>query len=660
MLAAEARTEPRGSRWKRPWSTLLWGLIAAYCLAFSILSIARHYGFYSGEDVGHFSQMLWATLQGKLLHTSLAGLGRFAYVPHNHLADHFSPLLFALLPLYALWPEPELLLVVQSTALGLAALPLYLIVQERFQAPFLSLAVASAWLISPYVWQSNIADFHVDTFVPLFVFSACHALLKRRLGHYALFILLLLSCKEDAVVPAIAIGLFAALWVREVRVGTVTIVVALAWAVAALGLVMPALGGGLSYIGHYAQFGGSPGEILRTVFLRPDRVLAHLTQRPILEAAFWLFSTFAFLPAGSLLGLALVAPGALEKLLTSHRHINTLSWHYAASVLPFLFLASIMAAGNIVRLLETEHARRRALASIGGLLLVAGTVGGARQGFGLFGGGFTISLPVPAISRDGWIWVSKRDLEVRELLESVPPGASVSTSTHLAAHVFERFDIHVYPHRPLDRDVILLDVYGRKYPAGSARYKCAIARVLASGDYGVVEYRDGFLYLSKGHDTSRNRAVVEHVASITEADEMLGWNARTVLDFAAGNKLARFFAPTRAPHAVVWGPYLRLPPGRYEVAFRLKARARVPDGVARLEVTTDMGNRVLAERTVRGTDFRHANTYEEFRLGVQTGEALANVEFRVHFRGGRGMWIDRIHLYPEAFTLEAATAACAG
>jgi uncharacterized membrane protein len=80
-------------------------------------------GFYAGEDVGHFAQMLWATLQGHLFHTSLARLGRFAYVAHNHLADHFSPILFALVPLYAVWPEPDVLLVLQSAALGLAALP---------------------------------------------------------------------------------------------------------------------------------------------------------------------------------------------------------------------------------------------------------------------------------------------------------------------------------------------------------------------------------------------------------------------------------------------------------------------------------------------------------------------------------------------------------
>jgi hypothetical protein len=263
-------------------------------------------------------------------------------------------------------------------------------------------------------------------------------------------------------------------------------------------------------------------------------------------------------------------------------------------------------------------------------------------------------VPVPAISPDGWVWVSKRDREVRALLESVPAGVSVSTSTQLASHVFERFDIHVFPHRPLDRDVILLDVYGQKYPARSTEF----ARVLGSGEYGVVEYHDGFLYLRRGHETSRNRAVVEHVASILEADELPASNAPVVLDHAASNKLARRFAPGRARGAVVWGPYLSLPAGRYAVVFRLKVEARVPDDVARLEVTTDMGNRVLAARAVPGTDFWQARTYEELRLEVEAREALTNVEFRAHLAGGRGTWIDRIHLYPGSRTLEAATGAC--
>jgi hypothetical protein len=269
-------------------------------------------------------------------------------------------------------------------------------------------------------------------------------------------------------------------------------------------------------------------------------------------------------------------------------------------------------------------------------------------------------MPVPAPSRNGWLWATPRDARIRALLASVPPEASVTTTPQIVPHVSKRFDIGMFPFRPLEREVILLDLYGRRKPGQLRVYRCNVLRVLAGTEYGVVEYPDRFLYLRRGQDPSRNAAVAGDFASLFEAEEMRRDNIQEVFDLGAGNKLA-MRSPSRArARPVVYGPYAWLPRGAYDVAFRLKIERPTADEVARIDVSADDGRRVLAERSIRGSDFPEVGRYEVFRLGVQSGEALDRAEFRV-FPGGRhALSVDRIELSPPHLALESATRACAG
>lgn len=634
----------------------MWALIIAYSVTFSVLSIARHYGFYSLEDSGAFPQMFWATLHGKFFHTDLPGLGRFAFTPHNYLGEHFSPILFLLIPVYAAWQGPEVLFVVQSIMLGLAALPLYALVHERFGDRYLAISFAIAWLISPYVWQSNIADFHPDTFEPLFIFSAFYYLFQKRTLPYLAFILLSLLCKEDTFVYVIAIGFFAIVAQRAIPTGVYTIALGALWGISTFKLFMPVFGGGMSYVDHYSHLGGTVPAILQTSLFEPQRIIAHLGQPAIRRTIFWILMTVGFLPLLSPVGFMLAIPSALERLLTRMSHINTLSWYYSMAVLPLLFIAALAATSNILRLVTSDGGRRTWSRGIGGLLIIAGLISGIQLGFGIVGG-FALTMPPPTISKDGWIWVTRRDSEIRRLLAGVPESASVSTSPYIAAHVARRFELRVYPYRPLDRDVILLDLYGQKYPADLATYKCEIVEILSRGEYGVVEYLDGFLYLRRGHATTRNATVAGQVASIFEAEDMYADGVEKVFDLGAGNKLAMSLAK-RGSAGVIHGPYVSLPPGRYEVAFRMKARERTPEDVARIDVSANRGETILTERTIRGRDFREAGRYEEFTLTVRSEETIENVEFRAYLQGGKQLWIDRINLYPGSLALTVVRDSC--
>jgi len=95
-----------------------------------------------------------------------------------------------------------------------------------------------------------------------------------------------------------------------------------------------------------------------------------------------------------------------------------------------------------------------------------------------------------------------------------------------------------------------------------------------------------------------------------------------------------------------YGPYTYgLPPGRaYRAYFRLKTNdATTTAEVATLDVVDSAGMRLLGLRRLRGTDFRAANTYQEFPVDFNYPDAgSAGLEFRTAFHSAADLCLDRV------------------
>jgi uncharacterized membrane protein len=106
-------------------------LILVYIVTFSTLSVLKHDTFHSFTfDLGIMSQVLWNTAHGRLFELSLDRPLDTELVG-SYLGNHVRPILLLLAPLYRLWPDPRLLLILQSVALGLGAVPLFWIVRRN-------------------------------------------------------------------------------------------------------------------------------------------------------------------------------------------------------------------------------------------------------------------------------------------------------------------------------------------------------------------------------------------------------------------------------------------------------------------------------------------------------------------------------------------------
>ncbi len=180
-------------------SLLLALLITTYAAYFSWYTINRHNTLNSyAADLSLIDQPMWNTVRGPGGFMELTWDGQ----QQPRLAEHFEPILIPLALLFLLWDEVRILLIAQSLALALGALPVYWIARYQLtisnptspipppQSPIPSpqphlpswaaLAFAGVYLLSPHLQAANIADFHADSFVvtPL-LFAFWYATQKR-------------------------------------------------------------------------------------------------------------------------------------------------------------------------------------------------------------------------------------------------------------------------------------------------------------------------------------------------------------------------------------------------------------------------------------------------------------------------------------------------
>src|SRR5690606_29156229 len=139
---------------------------------FGSYAIQRHLAFETGAfDVGVYAQPLWNYLQGRDFAVSI--------IEDNgpiRWATHVEPILFLVLPLYALWPDPRTLLWLQVTGMSLAGLPLFALAARRLASEWIALVVVLAYFLLPATESVTLFDFHAVTLAPLFLLSALYFL----------------------------------------------------------------------------------------------------------------------------------------------------------------------------------------------------------------------------------------------------------------------------------------------------------------------------------------------------------------------------------------------------------------------------------------------------------------------------------------------------
>jgi uncharacterized membrane protein len=476
---ARERSPPPLYRQPALWLSLL---VACYTLFFSLLTVQRHHAqLTTANDLGIFDQLLWNITHGR-------GMQRSIEISFPHWGVHTQPILYLLAPFYLLFPGPEILLILQSLALALGAVPLYLFARRRIHRAGPALLLAAAYLLSPALQGMNLIDFHPYALAPLFLLWAFYFLETSRSKPFALFALLAIACKED-VAPIVAMmGLYALVIKRRPALGLPTLGFGLAWYLFAVGVWQPHVSGGVDKQGwRYAQLAWPLPELLRTLLTRPGVWIPYVLQpakRAYLIGLLW---PFGLLPLLAPHISALALPPLMTNLLSSFaaQHEPDL-YQYNAAIVPFLALASASALAWL-RHRYGNWWRGRVVVGAPIALLVVGSLSFQF----LYGHS-------PLAASFHWPQVTVHHAVRDGLLQQIPPDAPVSAQTTLVPHLSGRAAVWEYPMGLDAAEYVILDVTAPHYTIMLTSDYYASIEQLGASDWGLLAAQDGYLLFKRG------------------------------------------------------------------------------------------------------------------------------------------------------------------
>ena len=414
--------------------------VTLYAIAATLVSLNRFWQyevFYF--DFGIFDQAIWyASRFQPLVIEHLVVPGKWIF------ADHVSPTIFLLAPLYWFTNRQEVLLIAQAAAVALSGLVLYRIGRIAINGRFLPFAVMVAYLLFVGLQNAVITDFHEVTAGTLPLMLLFWSYVARRRKLYWLFLLLTLGIKESTAILGAAFGLTIMLSDRQRRsMGLATLVISAAWGLTAIRLVIPFFSG--------KPYGYSP--------VLPDDLMGNIiglfNEAIKRKTLLYSFGSFLFLPLLYPPAWLLFLQDFFVRFVPKDTNLRwDLGLHYSAQLAPILAYATVMALKKFHR-------------PVLGVLLI---------GVAIYLHQFKLHGPLGLAYNRAFYAHTKNFAFLDKLVLQVPKGATVMAQNNLATR-FTRQTVYLlrknYPdYRP---DYIVIDARDGQNPNnffGIKDYQC--------------------------------------------------------------------------------------------------------------------------------------------------------------------------------------------
>ena len=624
------------------------GIILAHAVTFSALAIIRDRGVWSASvDLGIFKEALWNTLHGHPMFSPTVG--------YSFLGEHFSPVLFLLVPFYALSPTSACLLIIQTVAVSVAAWPVYLVARDRGLRRVTATLLAGAMLASPPLHTALLYDFHMDLLAAPALAWLVLALSRRRFGQAFVAVALLVSVKEDMFIPAVGALLACALPgdARDRRWSAALGAVAVGWCLFAMAVLLKRFGPppgvpvymsdgnepqGYKFLRNFRHLAG-PGGPLGQLLGQPVRYVLWAFTEGRLTTFITLLTPVGF--AALLAGwrITLLMPLGII-LLSDNPEIVALRYHYSAIQHPGVYLAAAFGLAALVAGSRRPERTERAVAAyvlVASLMLVAT---------------HPSSMAARTHATDTRA-ITAHTRAVDALAALVPASVPVSSSTWIGPRFSNRPWGALFPNG-LDRaDWVLVDLQRPAWPASVEQRDSTLLHLMRNG-FGSVAVRDGVILLQRGRSPQGNPEAVRQLfvrrRYEVEGTEQTEFTNCSVRDASASDGRARVVTPDdpRPAGWLVFGPFIHLPQGRYRVTFRLRAQrsGAVRDEIGFVDVFRQPGV-TLARRDLTPVMFPTAGWRDvTVEFSVDEPGGASGMEFRVRTERNWELGADVISLSP--------------
>ncbi|HAW49847.1 TPA: hypothetical protein DCX16_02715 [bacterium] len=303
-------------------------------------------------DMALFDQIFWDTIHGKILYAQGHG--------YNFLGEHFSPAIIILAPFYLIFPHPCTLMALQSMYIGIGAIPIYLIANDKLKNPLLGLSFSLAYLLYPMTSRVNLLEFHEITLCIPFLLFTFYFLEKERWGFYFLFLFLSMMVKENIPLTIIGLGFYILLIKKKRAIGFVSIGISIIWAYLSIKVLIPyireatsegAYSGYQAAIRRYSYLGETPLEIIRNLLFHPQKIIEAISfdrRLIIFNNIIYLLNPLGFLSLTSIF-IILAIPEFLLHSLANYGLQYLLVSAHPSPFIPIVLISGIYGLANIMK-----------------------------------------------------------------------------------------------------------------------------------------------------------------------------------------------------------------------------------------------------------------------------------------------------------------------
>jgi len=477
------------------YEVLLGFFVFSYNAYFISASIFRYENYFAGRfDLGNMDQVVWNTLHGRFFQlTDPNGVDIV-----SRLTFHADYILVILAPLYKIWSDPRLLLIIQTVVLSFGAVFVYLIAKNILKNKVLSLAFAGSFLINPAVNYTNLYDFHSVTLGTTFLLAVFYFLYKKRYFWFVFFLILAGITKEQVWLITSLFGIY--LFIINFRKNQSLFLKSFGILIFLTGIcifyyfiwraIPEAKGGNHFALAYYSEFGDSPSGIIKNIVFSPIKTFFRIFQPNQSLYLLQLFLPLGFLSLFAPLFLIFAMPDLGINLLSNNSQLHQIYYQYSAAITPFIFISGIFGLNLLLKLsFKINHLFFYAFLvffSVFGAFLYGPLPGAVNPNLDMF----TKSL--------------KNKKAIDNFLINIPRQYSIAATNNVGSHLSHRQKIFTIP-VGIDRaDIIvfLLNDYSAQ-PSLAAQIDMAkrmennknYIQIFKSGDFIAFEKRN--LYLTQ-------------------------------------------------------------------------------------------------------------------------------------------------------------------
>jgi uncharacterized membrane protein len=437
------------------------------------------------------------------------------------LADHWSPALALLAPLYWIHDDPTTLLVAQGVLFALAIPPLWAYTRRQL-GPGAAYFVCVAYALSLPVMEAVIFDFHEVAFVPVLTAVMVERFDARKRWGGVLAAVALLLVKEDMGLLVAGFGCYLLLKRRrpETWIGLAFVVGGVAATWVATQVLIPAFGGSATFYFAYSQFSPTLGSAVANMLSHPLHTL-HVFVTPWVKARtmIGLLAAFGFLPLASPMVVAALPLLAEQMLASGYPLWWQAKFQYDAFVVMILCCAAVDGAARLQRhwppawnrWLTYPWARPAWLRREGSpwppaTLWAAGIFAAALV--------YLPSSPFGSLLHPGFYGVNARMRAAAAAVAHVPSGVEVEASNNLGPRLSGRDTVLLLDGTPRWAPWVVGDTLGLDFPFCSPSQQGQELAYLQAHGYALVFADDGYVVLHRPADSRTAQALAHPLPAV--------------------------------------------------------------------------------------------------------------------------------------------------